>query len=79
VHEEVAEDSEASTVPLRLSGRTVWRTAAERDSWRNSVAAAGTAAGLGYCAAALVFHAEGPMQKLAASVAKRGKRAGGRK
>jgi hypothetical protein len=79
VHEEVAEDSEGSTLPLRLNGRTVWRTADERDSWRNSVAAAATAAGLTYCAAALVFHAEAPMQKLAASVAKKGKKAGGRK
>jgi hypothetical protein len=79
VHEEVAEDSEGSAIPLRLNGRTVWRTMDERDSWRNSVAAAATAAGLSYCAAALVFHAEGPLQKLAASVAKQGKKAGGRK
>jgi hypothetical protein len=79
VHEEVAEESDASTIPLRLNGRTVWRTADERNSWRNSVAAAGTAAGLAYCAAALVFHAEQPLQELAASIAKKGKKAGGRK
>lgn len=52
-------------LPLRLRGRAVWTTPEERDSWRASVAAAATAASLAYCAAALGFHAQRPLQALA--------------
>lgn len=76
--EEVAEE-EDTVIPIRLSGRTLWRTAEERGSWRATVAAAGTASCLAYCAAALVFHAEQPLEKLAASAAKKSSKGGSRR
>ena len=73
--EEVAETDEPQAhLPIRLRGRAIWHTTAERESWRASVAAAATAASLAYCAAALTFHAERPLQALA----ERSKKAGGK-
>lgn len=52
-------------LPARLRGKTIWHTPAEREAWRAAVGAAATAASLAYCAAALAFHAEAPLQALA--------------
>jgi hypothetical protein len=69
----VAEEADPQPhLPSRLRGRTIWHTPAEREAWRAAVGAAATAASLAFCAAALAFHAEAPLQALA-SKAKRGK------
>eukprot|EP00775_Hariotina_reticulata_P007967 gene7967-8165_t len=71
--EEVVEEAD-SNLPARLLNRAVWRAACERDSWRNGVAAAATTAGLGFCAAALLFHSLHPLQVVTAEASKTGKR-----
>jgi hypothetical protein len=63
--EEVADEEEAGHLPARLQATAIWRSPEERASWRACVAAAGTAAALAYCAAALAFHAQQPLQVLA--------------
>lgn len=63
--EEVAEELDAQPhLPFRLKGKTIWHIPAEREAWRAAVGAAATAASLAFCAAALVFHAQGPLQAL---------------
>jgi hypothetical protein len=64
--EEVAEEADPQPhLPFRLKGKTIWHTPAEREAWRAAVGAAATAASLAYCAAALAFHAQGPLQVMA--------------
>jgi hypothetical protein len=71
--EEVAEEADPQPhLPFKLKGKTIWHTPAEREAWRAAVGAAATTASLAFCAAALAFHAEGPLQALA-SKAKGGK------
>lgn len=76
--EVVAEDGD-EVIPIRLRGRAIWMHGEERDSWRASVAAASTAAALSFCAAALVFHAEQPLEALAAAKAAGGKKKASKK
>lgn len=71
--EVVAEDGD-EVIPIRLRSKAIWMNGGERDSWRASVAAASTAAALSFCAAALVFHAEQPLQALTAERAGSGKK-----
>lgn len=52
-------------LPARLKGKTIWHTPAEREAWRAAVGTAATPASLAFCAAALTFHARGPLQALA--------------
>jgi hypothetical protein len=64
--EEVAEPGDPQPhLPGRLKGKAIWHTPAEREAWRAAVGAAATAASLAFCAAALAFHAQGPLQALA--------------
>jgi hypothetical protein len=71
--EEVVAEEDETCLPAKLAGATLWQLRDERESWRAATAAAGTAAGVAYCASALAWHAAGPLQKLA-SVAAAAKR-----
>lgn len=65
--------------PIRLRGKVIWMHGDERDSWRASVAASATSAGLSYLSAALLFHTRRPLEALAAAKAAAGKKGGKKK
>ncbi|KIZ03897.1 hypothetical protein MNEG_4059 [Monoraphidium neglectum] len=61
--DEVPQDDD-SAIPASRQPACIWRAAPERAAWRTAAGAAATAAALGYCAAALGAHGEGPVAAL---------------